>query len=224
MSVRQRNWIYPSILGIVVGLLALLTACSVHCSSPEGPLTWLTPSPSVILPLATSTRLPSLVPSTPTPSPIHTLALPTTPCPVFTADERRALARRMLETNSDCELPCWWGITPGETRWQEVIRFLGLRGTDSHEPGRRVHDIMYVPLDPYRPSDYGVRLIITEYDGVVQFIEVRSEMFVGRISENFAQDWHRYSLDQVLTQYGAPSQVYIPQLLCNQKRFGEKRH
>lgn len=187
-------------MGIILVLLYILTACSVYRPSSEGTSAPLTPSP----------LLPSPVPATATLSPTHTPVPPTvTPRPVLTVDERRALARWMLETNGDCELPCWWGITPGETRWQKVIELLGLRGTDLHKQGKRVHDIMYVPLDPHRPSDYGIRLTITEYNEVVQSIGVQSEMFVGRVSEHFARDWRRYSLDQVLTQYGEPSQVML---------------
>jgi len=210
MSVQRFKWPYHFKMGIVLVLLYLLTACSVYRPSSEGASAPLTPSPLVVPPSATSPLLPSPLPATATPSPTHTSAPPTvTPRPVLTVDERRALARWMLETNGDCELPCWWGITPGETRWQEVVELLGLRGTDLHKQGGGVYDIMYVPLDPYRLSDYGVRLIITEYSEVVQSIGVQSEMFVGRVSEHFARDWRRYSLNQVLTRYGEPSQVML---------------
>lgn len=210
MRVRRFGWPYYSLTGIALVVLYLLTACSIYCPSSEKLSALLTPSPTATPPSMTSTRLSSPVPATATPLPTHTPALPTvTPRPALTVDERRALAKRMLETNGGCELPCWWGITPGETRWQEVVELLGLRGGNFSQQGRRVHDVMYVPLDPHRPSDYGIRLIFTEYDGVVQSLEVWSEMFVGRVSPSFPRDWHRYSLDQVLARYGKPSQVML---------------
>jgi hypothetical protein len=30
----------------------------------------------------------------------------------------------LLETNGGCELPCWWGIIPGETSWDRAEQFL----------------------------------------------------------------------------------------------------
>ncbi|MCP4538783.1 MAG: hypothetical protein GY832_16745 [Chloroflexi bacterium] len=27
----------------------------------------------------------------------------------------------MLETNGGCDLPCWWGVTPGQSEWQTVM-------------------------------------------------------------------------------------------------------
>jgi hypothetical protein len=30
----------------------------------------------------------------------------------------------LLETNNNCELPCWWGITPGKTKWDDASNIL----------------------------------------------------------------------------------------------------
>jgi hypothetical protein len=116
----------------------------------------------------------------------------------------------MLEANGGCKLPCWWGISPGQTRWHEAKELLGLCEADARETDGNVsHDVMYVPLDPDQPSRYGIRLIFAESDGVVQSIQVRSEMFVGEVSERFPQDWNRYSLDRLLTTHGKPTQVML---------------
>jgi len=212
MSGRDRNWTYLSV-GIAVVLLHLLTACSAYRSS-EGPLTLFTPSPVVILPSATPTRLPSPVPSTLIPSPTHTPAPPPiTPRPTRTAEEEQAFVREMLETNGGCELPCWWGITPGKTTWQEVRERLGFYydGGISRPSGMRYHetaygDVLYPPPPPY---GYSIYIGFTERDGIVQSIEVFADALHTKFPQRFAQDWHRYSLDQVLTRYGEPSQVML---------------
>lgn len=104
----------------------------------------------------------------------------------------------MLEANDGCELPCWWGIVPGETDWHTVQnRFRAMGGF--------VFDIPH----PERLFDYRIGLSFVEQQGVVQSIRVTSEVFRGGTSLHFAQDWHRYSLDQVLTRYGEPSQVML---------------
>ncbi|WP_145962528.1 hypothetical protein [Bellilinea caldifistulae] len=32
--------------------------------------------------------------------------------------------KELIQTNGGCELPCWWGITPGKTTWKEAYDFL----------------------------------------------------------------------------------------------------
>jgi len=104
----------------------------------------------------------------------------------------------MLETNGGCELPCWWGVVPGQADWQTVKnRFIAYGGLAFEIP------------HPTQPFDYYIDIVFGQRNGVVQSIQVTSEVLRGTTSERFAQDWHRYSLDQVLTRYGLPSQVYI---------------
>jgi len=45
--------------------------------------------------------------------------------------------------------------------------------------------------------------------GVVKAVDVDRASRSGGASEQFAQDWARYSIDQVLTRYGEPSQVRL---------------
>ena len=104
----------------------------------------------------------------------------------------------MLETNGGCELPCWWGIVPGKTDWQSVKeRFTAIGGF-----------VFEIP-SPERLFDYYIDLSFEHSHGVVESITVMSEIARGYTSKHFAQDWRRYSLDQVLTRYGEPSQVHI---------------
>lgn len=136
----------------------------------------------------------------------------TTLAPTLTADRERAFVIEMLETNGGCELPCWWGITPGETGWQIVKNLF-----DS--VGKRTNDVLYpdgtvghgsrnfeVSYDGYR--DYYLMHAFYERAGIIQSIQVEGALY-GNASEHFAQDWHRYSPDQMLNRHGKPSQVYI---------------
>ncbi|MCP4535695.1 MAG: hypothetical protein GY832_00945 [Chloroflexi bacterium] len=103
----------------------------------------------------------------------------------------------MLETNSGCDLPCWWGVAPGQSEWQTVTNLIATLGFGIQMP------------HPDRLFDYTVNLDFSEKDGLVDSIQVHSEVFRGATSERFAQDWQRYSPDQLLSKYGVPSQVYI---------------
>jgi len=181
----------------VATALVCLGGCSSLPASPvlEMAMSTTPPSPSVTLP-PTGTFTP--IPATPTRTPHPTRTPRPTPVPTRTADEQRALIVDMLETNGGCELPCWWGVTPGQSDWQTVVDYFW------------AYRLLVLDMPhPDRPFDYSVTFDFSEKDGLVESIEVNSEIFRGAVSERFAQDWRRYSPDQVLNRYGIPSQVYL---------------
>ena len=74
------------------------------------------PSPAATL-LPTLTPRPTWTPSpTWTPIPTRTPTATPLPFPTLESAEMQSFIAEMLSTNGGCELPCWWGITPGETR------------------------------------------------------------------------------------------------------------
>ena len=46
-----------------------------------------------------------------------------TPLPTMDFLARNTEIVRLMSTNNDCRLPCWWGIMPGVTSWQEAQQF-----------------------------------------------------------------------------------------------------
>lgn len=78
----------------------------------------LTPTPTTNL-LPTTQFMPTPT-ETATPKPTATLI----PLPTLSPDEAMAEVQRLYETNNDCLLPCWWGITPGITNWNSAKYFL----------------------------------------------------------------------------------------------------
>jgi hypothetical protein len=62
----------------------------------------------------------------PTPTLLPTETVMPTPWPTLPADEavNRVLSLLADNQNPDCLLPCWWGATPGQTRWQDIEPFL----------------------------------------------------------------------------------------------------
>ena len=77
--------------------------------------TW-TPTPS---PTSSPTLQPTL-----TPLPTETVIL--TPWSTLLPDEAADKVLSLLADNQnpDCLLPCWWGATPGQTRWQDLSSYL----------------------------------------------------------------------------------------------------
>lgn len=191
MGDRCLRWIGYCTALLIASLC--LTECSVSSFPSGGTLSVATPTP-----LSSGVPSPSPQPPTCTPTPSPIVPPTFTLRPTLTADERQALVREMLETNGGCELPCWWGVTPSQADWQIVKnRFTGYGGF-----------VFEIP-HPTRPYDYYLKMSFDHQDGIVRSIRVIGYIFPGGKSERFAQDWHRYSLDQVLTRYGEPSQVML---------------
>jgi hypothetical protein len=168
-------WLYS-----IITLLLLVASCSAPDISTPG--------------IGAST--PSLESPTSLPSPSISPTL--TPAATLTAGERQALVKELLQTNGGCELPCWWGVVPGQTDWQTVReQFIQYGGF-----------IFQIP-HPERHFDYRVRNNFAPREEIVRFIHVEGRVFVGATSEQFAQDWRRYSLSQILMRFGEPSQVIL---------------
>jgi hypothetical protein len=67
-----------------------------------------TPVPDTATPTAVpNTATPTAIPLTATPKPLPTATL--------TNEQIDANLTELMLTNGGCELPCWWGILPGET-------------------------------------------------------------------------------------------------------------
>jgi hypothetical protein len=172
-------------------------------SSESSPVDASTPSPSVVtLPgAAASTTAPtsSSVLSTHTHSVTGTPLPADTPSPsTVTPEEERAFVKEMLVTNGGCELPCWWGIAPGEDDWQSAVDFLRVHG-----------GFQLIVLSSDDVYEYEVLHTLAEGDGKVQSIKVVGSTKWESPSESFAQDLSRYSLDRVLARYGTPSRVRV---------------
>jgi hypothetical protein len=122
----------------------------------------------------------------------------------------------MLETNGGCELPCWWGITPGETSWEETQQMFLNWGRSVGSRGE-FHRISPFARHARYPFDYVLEHTVYEQDGVVHILGVTGHALGGSnfyvegwpLPQYFAQDWHRYALDQILARLGPPSEVLL---------------
>ncbi len=69
------------------------------------------------LPLRTAT--PSLIPSL-SPKPPITKVFTSTPFPTLSLEK----VVELVNTNGGCQFPCWLGVTPGKSKWNEIKPFL----------------------------------------------------------------------------------------------------
>lgn len=173
----------------VLALLVLFALMG--CSESEIQSPTLAPITFTLTP--TSTLAPtSTVAPTSTPPSTSTLA------PTLSIDHAHSYYLTLLETNSECRLPCWWGITPGETSWQDAQDYLETFTTilGVVDPSKEVSvTAIHIPL----PKEQGT-LTHTYY--------IKDEIVFGIDAFNF--DWAApLYLSNLLENYGPPDEVYF---------------
>jgi hypothetical protein len=206
------------VAAVVFGLLTL-ASCRVATETPamitvtREPVAG-TPSPRAsALGTAAPLPIPTAMPATRTRSPaisIDTTALISTPVPTLTIPHLVEYALARLEDNGRCDLPCWWGITPGETRLQAAKDSFGraFSAGVSRGDGTVNHSARF-GIPSAKPEEYTFTLGFIERGGTIQVIEVRSDVDEAVPSNRFSTDWQRFSLDQVLSHYGQPTHVEL---------------
>jgi hypothetical protein len=174
-----------------------------------------TPSPTAIpigqtqtsVPLtATRTAMPTGQTETPT-----LLPATWTPLPTYPPNERRGIVMNLYE-NPTCKLPCWWGITPGETDWRDAWQFLARFATNqapydtyllesANLPGYQFFqvllDVPEVPDQEYYSTLNHLVIFMHKGATSVEYIDVNT----GNIE--------LYTIPQILAAYGQPQQVYV---------------
>jgi hypothetical protein len=156
-----------------------------------------TPTPDPPSPEVTreSTTAHTLQPSATLPATI----IPTL-APTYSPAEAQLLVGELLFYNSGCRLPCWWGFIPGKTSWQTAYDFLARIAKEIYIPFEPEESDIFADVILSAPEDissYDLTHVYRVRDGVISMIEVDP----GRIPA--------YSIDSILTSYGAPSEVWI---------------
>jgi hypothetical protein len=129
MNKRQRFLVFMFAL-LLAGCGSLPHAYNTQASETVPPTTQITLSSTSTLtqePSPTFTLTPTAT-NTPTPTPTLTPGTPT-----LSADEGYDAVTQLLQTNGGCDLPCFLGITPGKTTWDEANRMFSHFGK-STEP------------------------------------------------------------------------------------------
>lgn len=198
--------------GRISMLFLLLSLALLGCTTPSPsnptpkkqhtPTSFVTSTPIKIFPTSTSEN--------PTATPTKTFPV-WTPLPTYPPSERRNVVMNLYE-NPVCRLPCWWGITPGETDWHEAWQFLARFAInqapyDTHIfesdnlPDYQLFQVLLdvpkgSPQDNHQPLNH---LIFFMRKGafLIEYIDVNT----GNLN--------LYTIPQILAAYGQPEQVYV---------------
>jgi hypothetical protein len=124
----------------------------------------------------------------------------TIPTPTMTTDESKKLVRDLLENNAGCRLPCWWGITPGKTRWSEARQILKKVSLFMSQPESA--ESFYVDLHVQLPYPYTFAKYMEHSYHVEKGIVDCIDVYNFDVAPN-------YSLPNLLKSYGQPNEVWI---------------
>jgi hypothetical protein len=129
--------------------------------------------------------------------------VPLTPSPTsyprLSREEAKPRIIEMLQTNAGCRLPCWWGITPGKTHWEEVHALLSPLLTT--EAATNDYLSYSDPASGWTPEDPMLaNLEMYVRDSIVQDILVYS------VSGKYLTKLDIYHIFQT---YGKPEQIYL---------------
>lgn len=169
------------------------------------------PIPQATSATPTLTVMPTLTPSTQPTIPVPMIAVQPTAAetqmsiPTVADMEVTQQVLWLFETNNGCQLPCWWGITPGQTTWQTAQEFLSgfdfdIYELDSDSESAYYGVIIPLPIEVFF-ADRWAPSIITRND-VVEHIF--TNVANGKPPKGTLA---QYYLSSFLTTYGAPSEV-----------------
>jgi len=176
----------------------LLTIILGSCDSPRETFS----SPQVAtkidatpVPVLTSVHLETF-----TPLPTKTVKPVATSLPILNSQNPSLIVKDLLETNSDCILPCWWGVIPGRTKWDDTYNSLSPIANSVYENKSENSTLtiaaMFFPA-PYPLSGEFTQVFQVKND-VVEHIEILPQRF------------SKYSLPEgLLQEFGNPEMIFL---------------
>lgn len=186
--------------------MTLLTNCTTQL--PDVTDTAYTFTPPALYTLTLDVKPSETATSTPTSTEIPALTPTTTwtPLPTLSAQDAQVKIKELLETNSGCELPCWWGITPNKTLWPETLHVLaplissiGQGGSENFSTDGKRHSM----------TSYSVYYEIAgvSEQGRIDF-DIQDDVIIG-IGVFPPSTQYKYQLHQLLALLGPPRQIFI---------------
>lgn len=114
------------------------------------------------------------------------------------SEEVQSTISELLEDNGGCDLPCWWGVHPGETSWEDASNFLDSLNTEIYESGNPNEVLLVettVLTDATIKLDIEILLLIKRQ--IVDYIKIREI------------DHPSFELASFLQDHGVPDEVWI---------------
>ena len=108
-------------------MMAFIAGCVIFSNDPDDRIIQTSISSEVTgIPLPSSTQIstPAYTLTPDVPSATFTAAPTWTLLATLPIEEAENAVAELFLNNRNCQLPCWWGIVPGETTWREAHAML----------------------------------------------------------------------------------------------------
>ncbi|MFT3893686.1 MAG: hypothetical protein QM730_18815 [Anaerolineales bacterium] len=140
---------------LLLCILLSLFGCSIAHKNLPSTTAAITSMPSIMSAIQISiTSTSTLMIPTLTPTPHPTLSATQTIVPTLSTDEALQQIKELYKDNGGCDLPCWWGIVPGETTWEQTKQLLGPLGIMKNDYFEVLVPREMDPLKGPLPIDY----------------------------------------------------------------------
>ena len=166
------------------------------------------------------TQIPVTTPTL-TASPMLTF-VPAAPTRVPTLDDikRKEAIQQLITPTSQCNLPCFWGISPGTTPWDKAMP-LFIKLSARFEKESKAHVSYVLTFDASKKGAvvehvYNIFDFI-EKDGLVDSIIIKGQG--SERPEELQPIWQNYSPSQIISEHGTPDRVLVS---STSKFYGDK--
>jgi hypothetical protein len=175
------------------------TITLISLQSPASTTYVITPNDT---PTPTQTRTATSTPTFSGPTPSSTLASTLTP------DERNEFILDLVKNNGGCSLPCFWGLIPGETEWEEANQMFQPLGKSVMFELYLGHGLYKYEVEPQNHED-AVTAHASFYvkDGRIQWIT--SQQIVSSGSPRLGEFVQALSLKSILLKNGIPERITV---------------
>ena len=122
------------------------------------------------------------------------------PTYTLTIKEKQQVLEKKFINNGNCDLPCYWGITPGVTSWEEASIIFSSIGI-IYGPGGSKNVLSYGPF--FKDMQEKFQEMLPDFrvrDGIVIAILTNSSW----VSKNFD-----YTLSGLLVKFGIPEEIWV---------------
>ncbi len=196
----------------ILFFLLMLSGCDFDIQSSNSNIT-VTSSPTLLAP-ATPPMIsasPSLLPTftlaaiatnQPTQTPTSTNTVTPTLAPTMDEETSKGEVFKLLQDNGGCELPCFWGITPGETDTITAIQFfqqMGWRDTSYRNQFGNFIDTYFQDLDQF----LGISITLENN------LDSLSSLSIGIGSNQFNHRVGYFGLKNILETFGQPDRIAL---------------
>jgi hypothetical protein len=199
-----------SLLSLFLILVFVLGGCEPVSSTMQPTQGPSAISPATTMPVPTPTLTPTIT-ETASPTPTATARLPTathplptkTPVNTLAPMEIQATIQPFLSDPMNCAVPCFWGIIPGKTHFDEAKAFfnrLQLSPFVGNVEGRDFYTIEYLP-----GTDYDFSVTLFPKNNLVESIVVTPR--IAKQEAGSPRKWIAYSPETLIRRFGKPVRV-----------------